>query len=352
MDEQEQKITETEEQMKKSETQESREKAEEKQDEKQAKLQEKVLEKDSKKENEEIKEKKPKFLSSGWHDKHYKLFLFISIAILVLTITVIGYTYFTTGDIMKKDVSLTGGTIITVHTSQSYDLKELSSFLQGKLKEAVVVRKLHDVSTGKQIGIFIESKTNSTILKEALEQYFNFELTEENSSIESISPSLSKSFFKELVIAVLLAFTFMTATVFILFKRFIPCVAVILAAITDVLGALAIANLFNFSISTAGIAALLMLIGYSIDTDIMLTTKVLKRREESLNSRIKSAFKTGVTMTLTSLVAVLFAYFIVTSVVLKQIFFILAAGLFIDLISTWFGNASILKWYCHKKNIA
>jgi preprotein translocase subunit SecF len=37
--------------------------------------------------------------------------------------------------------------------------------------------------------------------------------------------------------------------------------------------------------------------------------------------------------------------------VLAEIFMILSVGLVTDMISTWFGNAGILKWYCIKKGI-
>lgn len=305
-----------------------------------------------KKEEKESKSLKIKIFSSEWYDKNYKLLFFISLSFLFFSLFVLGFNYFTKGELIKRDVSLTGGTIITVYTSEPFDVESISRFLQEKLKEPVVVRKLQDITTGKQIGIFLESRADSEKLKEAIEEYLKIELTEENSTIETISSGLSKSFFKELLTALLLAFLFMAIAVVILFKKAIPCLAVILAALTDIFGALALASLFNLSISTAGIAALLMLVGYSVDTDIMLTTKVLKRREEPLNSRIKSAFRTGVMMTSTSLIAVLMAYFIVNSDVLKQIFFILAAGLFVDLIATWLGNASILKWYCEKKKIS
>ena len=94
-----------------------------------------------------------------------------------------------------------------------------------------------------------------------------------------------------------------------------------------------------------------MLIGYSVDTDILLTTRMIKRDEGSLNERLFGAFKTGTTMTLTSLFAVLFALVVVKSFssVLSQIFTILAIGLGFDLLNTWITNASILKWYISKK---
>ncbi|PIO00876.1 preprotein translocase subunit SecF, partial [Candidatus Pacearchaeota archaeon CG09_land_8_20_14_0_10_30_9] len=134
---------------------------------------------------------------------------------------------------------------------------------------------------------------------------------------------------------------------------FIPSMAVILSAFADILMTLAVVDLFGLKMSTAGIVAFLMLIGYSVDTDILLTIRVLKRDEDPLNTRLLGALKTGLTMTLTSFFAILAALFIVQSfsVVLTQIFIILVLGLFFDMLNTWITNVSILKWYAeHKEN--
>ncbi len=317
----------------------------------QPKIEEKKLE--IKEKPKKVKEFKPrlKFMSSDWYDKKYKILLLISLLITAFVIFQLVFMYATTGDIMRKDVSLTGGTLITVQTDKQIDLESFTSSLQIKLGESVSIKKLSDITTGKQIAIVAESKADTDKLKEALQEQLGFQLDENNTSIEIMSAGLSKSFDKELMRAVVLAFVFMAVVIFIIFRKPIPCIAVVQAGATDALGALVIANLFGFTISTAGIAAVLMLIGYSVDTDIMLTTKVLKRREGTVNQRIKGAFKTGITMTLTSFVAVFAAYFIVNSAVLKEIFFILAAGLFLDILTTWLGNAAILKWYCKKKNM-
>jgi len=114
---------------------------------------------------------------------------------------------------------------------------------------------------------------------------------------------------------------------------------------------LALVDILGIKMSSAGIVAFLMLIGYSVDTDILLTNRVLKRHEGDINTRIFGAFKTGITMTLTSLFAVVFALVIVKSfsIVLTQIFTILAIGLCFDLLNTWITNVSILKWYMVKK---
>ena len=306
-----------------------------------------------KEKSKKVKEFKPrlKFMSSDWYDKKYKILLLISILITVFVAAQLIFMYATTGDIMRKDVSLTGGTLITIQTDKQINVEEFTLALQTKLGESVSIKKLSDITTGKQIAIAVESKADPDKLKEALQEQLGFQINENNSSTEIMSAGLSKSFDKELMQAVVLAFIFMAVVIFIIFRKPIPCIAVVQAGATDALGALVIANLFGLTISTAGIAAVLMLIGYSVDTDIMLTTKVLKRREGTVNQRIKGAFKTGITMTLTSFIAVFAAYFIVNSAVLKEIFFILAAGLFLDILTTWLGNAAILKWYCKKKNI-
>ncbi len=300
-------------------------------------------------------EKKDKYIEiekPGWYNKNYKKLFFLSIILLVIFFVFLGFFYSQHGDIMYKDVSLTGGTVITVYTKESINLQELENSLSGKLED-ISVRKLEDITTRKQVAIVVETKSDSKIAKKALEDHLGYKLDDSNSSIEISGASLSESFYRQMITALAIAFIIMAIVVFIIFRNFVPSVAVILAAVMDIVGALTIANLFGFHISTAGIAAFLMLVGYSVDTDVMLTTKVIKRRGEGLlNSRIKNAAKTGLTMTFTSLAAVLIGYFIAQSSVLKQIFFILSAGLFIDLISTWLGNASILKWWCEKKNIS
>jgi preprotein translocase subunit SecF len=49
---------------------------------------------------------------------------------------------------------------------------------------------------------------------------------------------------------------------------------------------LVVVNLLGMKLSSAGIVSFLMLIGYSVDTDIMLTTRLLKSGEGSLNQRL------------------------------------------------------------------
>ena len=293
-------------------------------------------------------EKKP-FNLSHFYDKSYKFLLVIPL--LMLAAAIVYMTMFTmqTGDIIRKDVSLTGGTSLTIYDA-NLSIDQIEQGLSKQFDD-ISVRTLTDFTTGEQVALIIESKAQPEELKKAVEDIIGYSLTEENSSVEFTGEALSKSFYKELILAMALAFVFMSIVIFIIFRVPLPSIYVVACALTDTLVPMAMVNILGLRLSTAGIAAFLMLIGYSVDTDILLTMRVLKRKEEALNARIFGAFKTGITMTLTSMAAIAVGYFLTISPTLKQIFLILLIGLLTDIIATWLMNASLIKWYCEKRGL-
>ena len=256
--------------------------------------------------------------------------------------------YSNTGDFIRKDISLTGGTSATIYGT--IDAEKLKTDLSEKLDE-IKTREIYDIITREKIAVIIETKTNGDEAKKILEGYLGYDLNDKNSSFEFTGSLISQSFYKQLLIAMLFAFLLMSIVVFIMFRTFVPSFAVILAAFADIFMTLVVVNYFGIEMSSAGIVAFLMLIGYSVDTDILLTNKVLRSHEGSLNGKIFTAFKTGMTMTLTAIVSVSIGLYVSLSfsVVLTQIFTILLIGLGFDILNTWVANVSILKWYVEAK---
>ena len=286
----------------------------------------------------------------SWYDRYYKLLLAIPILFFIICIGYLVFVYTQTGDIIYKDVSITGGTTITVF--HKADIEEVKLALSEKFPDAEV-RAISDIRTGEQQGFFVETRAEAEDVKKALEEYLGFPLTSENSSVEFTGSSLSSSFYNQLRIAIIIAFLLMGIVVFFIFRTPIPSLAVIFAAFADIIMTIAVIDFFHIELSTAGIVALLMLIGYSVDTDILLTMRVLKAREGKVNDRIKGAFKTGLTMTLTAIAAVTVSLiFIYTfSDILRQMFTILLIGLGFDIVNTWLTNASMLKWYTQARRL-
>ena len=168
-------------------------------------------------------------------------------------------------------------------------------------------------------------------------------------SFREVGPSLSKFFLEKTRDILLYSFILAALVVLILFKSLVPSIAVISGAVLDIVVTLGAMSLFNIPLSLASIAALLMLIGYSVDTDILLSTRVLKRTEGTVLDRILGSIKTGVTMVTTTIVAVTIAYFATQSETLKQIMLIILIGLFADIFNTWIQNVGLLRMYVEKK---
>lgn len=268
---------------------------------------------------------------------------------LALAIAQIAFQTATTGDFVNKGISLKGGSTITI--TKQVDSLELQNYLKDQFPTAdISIRELSQA--GRPIALAIDSdaqqESEIQVLLEAIKQ--KIDLTEGDYTIEITGASLGASFFKQTFIAIIVAFILMGFVVFFYFRSIAPSFAVILAAFSDIVITLAIFNLTGLKLSTAGIAALLMLIGYSVDTDILLSTRILKRTEGSIMERILLAMKTGLTMTTTTLVAVILALIFAESPILQQIMTILLIGLLVDLINTWIQNTGIIRIYLERKH--
>ena len=288
------------------------------------------------------------------YDKKYKVLLIIPFLILLLSLAQIGYQIYKTEDFIKRDVSLKGGVTVTVPLDKNVDAVQVKKQISLKFPgNDVAVRTLR--SAGTVIGIIVEADINGNDkaqvqdLLQAIEGSLNIDFSKVDYGIEIIGSSLGASFFKESLIALAVAFLFMGLVVFIYFRTFIPSIAIILAAFSDMVVALAVINLMDVRIGTAGIAAFLMLIGYSVDTDILLSVRVLKRKEGTVMDRIVSSIKTGMTETITAIVAVTVAMLVTQSEVIRQIMLILLIGLIADIFNTWIQNVGLLRIYIERK---
>jgi preprotein translocase subunit SecF len=275
----------------------------------------------------------------------YRSMLIIPVILLLLSAGFLAYGYVQTGEWFQRSIELKGGTLITVNSPSGFSLDEITSSLESTYGD-VVVRELRSFS-GYAMTIEVSSEANPDDVIGTLSS-LGVDVTD--SSTETIGPSLGESFWFQAQIGIIIAFILMGIIVFGIFRSFVPSIAVIMAAVSDIIVTLAMMQVFSIELSLASFAALLMLIGYSIDTDILLTTRVMKT-EGSLGERIRSAFKTGITMTGTT-IGVLVAILLTTSsTVLFGIASVLAIGLAIDVINTWLQNATILRWYAERRGL-
>ena len=267
--------------------------------------------------------------------ENHRILIAIPIILALLSLVLIGFHG------LEQGVDLKGGSQAELQLLGSVTPTELQNSLDAKLN----TNNIKVTSNGNnKVTVELENNINSSTFTNALDGKAKV------ISYNEIGPVLSEEAMGQIYIAMLFAFLFMAITVFIVFREPVPSVAIILAALCDILIALGGMSIFKIPLSIASVGALLMLIGYSVDTDILLTTRLLKRREGTVEERAKNAMYTGLTMSFAA-IAAMGILFIVTVIILpeattlRNISAVLVIGLIGDILSTWLMNLGILKTY-------
>ncbi len=268
--------------------------------------------------------------------------MLVPLAIIVFSVTVLGITYANTGYVVSLGIEFTGGTEVQFRAPDDVSIDMISESLEGEL-ENLNVRQL---SRGEQRWILLETQTEIESRSEIEEILLGAGIEDfEDISISTMGAAVSEGFLFEAQLAVVIAFLIMSTAIFVAFRSFVPSIAVILSAVSVIMFAMAGMNVIGINLTLGSLAALLMLIGYSVDTDIVLSTRVLKQREGSLKERIRDSIATGTTMSSGGIVAFTILLLVSTSPVLDQIAAVMIMGLAIDMPITWLGNAAILKMH-------
>ncbi len=169
--------------------------------------------------------------------------------------------------------------------------------------------------------------------------------------IQMVSPKLSTHFLTTARSVVFFAAILTAIFVFIFFRTLVPSLAVLSGAFCDVTIAMGGMVLFGIPFTLPSFAALLMLIGFSLDTDILLTMRLLKRKGDPRENAF-DAMKTGMTMSIMAIVA-FSALFILGTMTHISTYYEIAGvaliGLVGDLFATWGINGVIVLHYVLKR---
>lgn len=268
--------------------------------------------------------------------------MIIPMLMLIFGIGVVFVSY--TSGTMPMSIDFKGGSMITVPLQgQSYEgiEKEVAQALNSNVRSRVV----SDAFGNRELEIFID-KALSTEETEVVNKILSAKgFKKESIAADIIQPSLGTEFFREAIKALFFAFILMAITVFLRFRTPVPSFAVVLSAFSDIVVTLAVMSLLGIELSKGSLAALLLLIGYSVDTDILLTTRLLVKKREPVVERVKKSMKTGITMSLTTFSAMFVLFLVSSSKVLDDVALVIMIGMIVDMINTWIQNTGILLWY-------
>ncbi|MCE7698110.1 MAG: protein translocase subunit SecF [Methanobacterium paludis] len=264
----------------------------------------------------------------------YKPLILIPVIITILALALIA----TNG--LNEGIDLKGGSIVSLQLEKSISQGDLKTTIQN----GIGISDVTVSESGNQATVEVGGAADVVKFADSINGIATI------NSFRSVGALLSKQALTQVYWAIAFAFIFMSITVFIIFRDFVPSIAVILSAFVDIIVAVGGMSLFGIPLSVASVGAILMLIGYSVDTDILLTTRLLKRKEGTINERAIDAMKTGFTMTGAAIGSMVTLYLVVvflipSALTLSQIASVLIIGLVADLMATWLMNLGLLRWH-------
>ena len=245
-------------------------------------------------------------------NKFYKLFNLVSFSLIIISILLLFFKGLNYG------VDFKGGTLIELRANDS----QINIF---KLRQSLLNMKLGDVNV-KQFGnqndylVKIEKKNdnNPNFIQEIKEDLtksigpgFNFR------RVENVGPKVSAELLKSGIIAIGLSLAAMLFYIWIRFEWQFSLGA-ILALLHDVIITLGVFSLFNFEINLSIVAAVLTIVGYSMNDTVVIFDRVRENLKkfsdikifDLTNISINETLSRTIITSITTLLALLSIYFL------------------------------------------
>jgi preprotein translocase subunit SecF len=266
----------------------------------------------------------------------------VPLAVLALAVVVIGGWYAVTGAPATLGLEFTGGVELRIADDGQGDVEERIQTAFDREPNSIRAIPADDVYV---VTFRAGADDPDGLAGDLQDQADAAGLSTE--AVDQVSASFASDTARTAVFGLGLAFLGMSVLVFALFRTIVPSVAVVASAFSDLVIPVAAMNLIGIEMTLGIVAALLMIIGYSVDSDILLNNSVL-RRTGGFYESVSRAMRTGVTMTITSMAAMIVMAVVATVFgidLLRDIGIILAIGLCADLMNTYLLNVALLRWY-------
>ena len=278
--------------------------------------------------------------------KSYKLWFLLSIAIILVGVGLFFYRGLNIG------IDFVGGTVVSIDIGKEFDKAEVDDILS-KYSNNAVSKKVNDVQLeirSREFGV------------EEVKNFFN-ELKEkyglEDSALLSqneIGESVGKELTKRLLIAVAIATICMLIYIIIRFEIFFG-IAAIIALVHDVLITLSAYSIFYVPINSPFIAAILTIVGYSINDTIVIFDRIRENKKLHLgksdeyiaNLSLKQSFLRCINTSITTLFVIVSVYIFVPSV--REFSFPILVGIISGTYSSLFIATPIWVMFNRKKSV-
>lgn len=243
-------------------------------------------------------------------------------------------------------MDFSGGTHISVakidNMPSQGTIADIQAALKGSLGGEVEV---HQTSSGLDIETSIPDVQENQIRTVLLNQ---FDIDGEYSTPKNMGSIITHLYETQARNAAIGAVVAMAIILFIALRHFATVSGILLVIGLDLLGIFGGMSILGIPFGLASMAGILLLLGYGVNTNILLCTHVLRRVGGTPRERAANAMNTGITMSTTTAVAMLALNIISTAPELEQLSAVLVIGILVDMMNTWLLNSSLVTRYAEK----
>ena len=278
-------------------------------------------------------------------NKHFKIANIFSTCAIIFCLSI----FFLKG--LNLGIDFKGGTLIEIRSeSGDINIKDLRSSISNLDIGDVSVKNFGS----KQdfiIKLELSKKKNSenvNLIKNKISSYFNDQVSFRR--VENVGPKVSNELINAGILAIALSLSAMLIYIWIRFEWQFS-LAAILALLHDVIFTLGIFSLFSYEINLSIVAAILTIVGYSMNDTVVIFDRIRENLRkynhfniiEISNISINETLSRTIITSLTTLLA-LFSIYFVGGEILRGFSFAMIVGVIIGTFSSIFVATPFLKF--------
>lgn len=221
--------------------------------------------------------------------KRYKIFFAITITFLIIGFASMIFKGFNLG------IDFTGGSIMDLQFNKTVTVAEVRDVLKERdLGNAIIQLESNDSNATQAKGVLIRTGVISDAQRQQVMADLKTKLGEFTiQRVENVGATIGGELIQQAVMAIVLSWILMIAYITIRFE-FKFAIAAIIALIIDVSVTLSYFSLFHMELDSSFVAALLTVVGYSVNGTIVIFDRIrenlkIHRRSESMTEMVDNS---------------------------------------------------------------
>lgn len=246
--------------------------------------------------------------------KYRKIYILLSTLIIIVGLGFMIYNNSNGNKFFNYDIQFTGGTSTEITIGKDFENKDIADIYKSEID--VDNAQIQKIGNGKSVSIKTKSLTQDQIAKVTQAISKKYELKDSDFSTRDISATISNEMKKSSFLAILISCIAMLIYISLRFKNIKIGTSSIIALVHDVLIVLSFYAIFRIPLNEAFIAAILTVLGYSINATIIIFDRVRENRaknpakpiDELIDNSITQSFRRSLFTSLTTFFTVFGLY--------------------------------------------